>query len=237
MAIKYSNKTSHSIKKFLEPPFAGKHPKLNSKDANAVAAAEAAVTAAGAIAVEDIEEAKRLAAEFEAFGGGALTMALAQEAEPGDPLRDCWLARKRLRASETLSISRAEFLTARTDAATEAAEAIAAEAAAAEATAAVEADAAAETTAVAGAAAKAAADEPGAQAALAPKLQKRPGVGAGGMAEDAEETPGRPVCRVGAREELKTQAGCSAARKQTRQARPRDRHRSKFSDQVSTVMR
>jgi hypothetical protein len=29
----------------------------------------------------------RLAAEFEAMGGGALTMALAQEAEPEDSLR------------------------------------------------------------------------------------------------------------------------------------------------------
>jgi hypothetical protein len=50
------------------------------------------VTAAKAIALADLEDAKRLAAEFEAMGGGALTMALAQEAEPGDPLRECWLA-------------------------------------------------------------------------------------------------------------------------------------------------
>jgi hypothetical protein len=56
-----------------------------------VAAAEAAVTASEAIAVEDLEEAKRLAAKFEALGGDALTMALAQEAEPGDPFRGCWL--------------------------------------------------------------------------------------------------------------------------------------------------
>ena len=47
------------------------------------------MTAAKAIAVADFEEAKRLAAEFEAMGGGALTMALTQEAEPGDPLREC----------------------------------------------------------------------------------------------------------------------------------------------------
>jgi hypothetical protein len=47
------------------------------------------VTAAEAIAVADLEETKRLAAMFEALGGGALTMALAQEAEPGDPLRKC----------------------------------------------------------------------------------------------------------------------------------------------------
>ena len=102
MAIKYSNKMSHSITKFLESPFAGKcdskHPKLVSKGTMA-AAAEAAVTAAEAIAVADSEEAKRLAAKFEALGGGALTMALAQEAEPGDPLRECWLAHERLRVS------------------------------------------------------------------------------------------------------------------------------------------
>jgi hypothetical protein len=50
------------------------------------AAAETAVTAAEAIVVADLEEAKRLAAEFEALGGGALAMALAQKAEPGGPL-------------------------------------------------------------------------------------------------------------------------------------------------------
>jgi hypothetical protein len=69
------------------------------------AAAEAAVTAAEAIAVADLEEAKRLAANFEALSGGALTMALAQEAEPGDPLRECWLAHERLRVSEARSIN------------------------------------------------------------------------------------------------------------------------------------
>ena len=69
-------------------PFAGRHFKLISKGTKA-AAAEAAVTAAKAIAVADLEEAKRLAAKFEAFGGGALAMALGQEAEPGDPLREC----------------------------------------------------------------------------------------------------------------------------------------------------
>ena len=47
------------------------------------------MTAAEAIAVEDSEEAKRLAAKFEALGGGALIMALAQEAEPSGPLREC----------------------------------------------------------------------------------------------------------------------------------------------------
>jgi hypothetical protein len=78
--------------------------------------------------------------------------------------------------SEARSISRAEILTARTDAAAEVAEVSAAEAAAAEAAAAVEAVAAAkaaaavESAAAAGAAAKAAADAPGAEVALAPEL-------------------------------------------------------------------
>ena len=84
-------------------------------------------------------------------------------------------------------------------------EVAAAEAAAAES--AAEAAAAVEAAAAAGAAAKAAADAPGAQAALAPELLKEPGGGAGGMAEDAEEIPGRPVFSVGAREELKTRGG------------------------------
>jgi hypothetical protein len=114
-----------------------------------------------------LEEAKRLAAEFEALGGGALSMALAQEAEPGDHLREFWLPRERLRVSEARSINLAEILTARTDVAAEAAEVTAAEAAVAEAAAAVEAVAAAEAAAAAGGAAKAAADALGARAALA----------------------------------------------------------------------
>jgi hypothetical protein len=84
MAIKYGNTTGDSIKKFLESTFVGKHPKLISKGTKA-AAAEAAVTAAKAIAVVDLEEANHLAAEFGALGGGSLAMALAQEAKPGDP--------------------------------------------------------------------------------------------------------------------------------------------------------
>jgi hypothetical protein len=108
------------------------------------------VTAAETIAVADLEEAKRLAAEFKAIGGGALTMALAQEAGPGDHLRECWLARERLRVSEARSINLAENLTARTDVAAEAAEVAATEAAVAEAAAAVEAIAAAEAAAAAG---------------------------------------------------------------------------------------
>jgi hypothetical protein len=66
----------HSIKKFLDSHFDGKHPKPIQKGAKA-AATEAAVTAVEATAAADLEETKRLAAEFEALGGGALTMALA----------------------------------------------------------------------------------------------------------------------------------------------------------------
>ena len=149
------------------------------------AAAEAAVTAAEAIAMADLEEAKPLAAEFEPLGGGALTVAIAQEAEPGDHLRKCYLAHERLRVSEARSINRAEILMARTDSAAEVAEVAAAEAAAAEA------------AAAAGAAAKAAADAPGAEAALSPELPKEPGGGADGMAEDAEEiSRNRDVSRI-----------------------------------------
>ena len=49
MAIKYGNKTGHPIKKFLEAPVAGKHPKPIRKGTKA-AAAEAAVTEAIAVA-------------------------------------------------------------------------------------------------------------------------------------------------------------------------------------------
>jgi hypothetical protein len=84
------------------------------------------------------------------------------------------------------------------------AEVAAAEAAAAEASAAVEAVAAVKSAAAAGAAAKAAADAPGTEAALAPELPKEPGGSADGIAEGAEEIPGRPMFSVGAREKFKT---------------------------------
>ena len=104
MAIRFGNRTSLSIEKFLEAPFAGKHPKL-IKQGTKAAAAEAAVTAAEAIAVADLEEAKRLAAEFEATGSNALTMAIAQEAKPGGHSRMCWLAHERQqRKNSTLKI-------------------------------------------------------------------------------------------------------------------------------------
>jgi hypothetical protein len=54
MAIKYGNTTGHSIKKFLEAPVAGKHSKLMRKGTKA-AVAEAAVTAAEAVAVVDLD--------------------------------------------------------------------------------------------------------------------------------------------------------------------------------------
>ena len=114
-------------------------------------------------------------------------------------MRECWLAHERLRVSEARSISRSEILTARTDTAAEVADVAAAEAAAAEA-AAAESAAAAKAAAAAGTAAKAAADALGARTALAPELPKEPGGGAGGMAEDAEKIPGRPMFSVGARE-------------------------------------
>jgi membrane protein involved in colicin uptake len=125
-------------------------------------------------------------------------MALAQEAEPGDSLRECWLALERLCMSETRSINYAEILTARTDAAAEVAEVAAAEAAAAEAAAAMETSAAAEAAAAAGAAAKAATDALGAGTALAPELPKEPGGGADGIAEDAEKISGGPFLVWGA---------------------------------------
>jgi hypothetical protein len=109
--------------------------------------------------------------------------------------------------SEARSINRAEILMARADTSAEVAAVVAPEATAAEAAAAVEAVAAAEAAAAAGADAKAAADALGARTALAPELPKEPGGGAGGMAEDAEEIPGRPMFSVGARGELETRGG------------------------------
>jgi hypothetical protein len=71
MAIMLGNKTGLSIEKFFESPFAGKHPKLINTSTE-TAAAEAAVTPAEAIALADLEEAKRLAAEFEAEPGASV---------------------------------------------------------------------------------------------------------------------------------------------------------------------
>ena len=92
--------------------------------------------------------------------------------------------------SEARSINCTEILTARTDATAEVAEVAAAEAAAAEA-AAAEAATAVKTAAAAEAAAKTSAEALCARAALAAELPKEPEGGTGGMAEDAEEIPGR----------------------------------------------
>jgi hypothetical protein len=73
----------------------GKRPKPINKGTEAAAAEEESI-AAEAIAMLDLEEIKRLAAEFETFVGGALIAeeaeASAKTAAPVDPLRECWLA-------------------------------------------------------------------------------------------------------------------------------------------------
>jgi hypothetical protein len=109
----------------------GKRPKHIRKGTK-VAAAEAAAIATEAVAVADLAETERRAAEFEALGGGALTAEVA-EASPKPPPPPCASAGSCASVSEDRSIDRAEILTARTDAYTEATEVAAAEAAAAEA--------------------------------------------------------------------------------------------------------
>jgi hypothetical protein len=69
---------------YLRSPVLGKCPKLIRKGTKA-AAAEAEAIATEATATVDLAEIKRLAAEFEALDGGALIMALAETAAPGDP--------------------------------------------------------------------------------------------------------------------------------------------------------
>ena len=113
--------------------------------------------------------------------------------------------------SEARSINGVEILMARTDAAAEVAEVAAAEAAAAEAAAAeaaaAEAAASVEAAAAAGGATKAAAVAPRAEAAWAPELPKETGGSTGGIVEDVEEIPGRPMFSVGARDILKARGG------------------------------
>ena len=74
LVIKYINKASHSITNFPDSPFAGNHPKFIQNGTKA-AAAEAAEMAAETEAAAQQEQTKRLATEFEAFGGGAYTAA------------------------------------------------------------------------------------------------------------------------------------------------------------------
>jgi hypothetical protein len=80
-AIRFANYTATSIANYLHSSVLGKRPKLIHKGTKA-AAAEAAAAAAEAIDAEDLGETKRLVAEFEALGGGALTMALTKAPPP-----------------------------------------------------------------------------------------------------------------------------------------------------------
>jgi hypothetical protein len=74
MAIRYHQKTSPSITRFLEAPFAGKHSELIKKGTKATVA-EAAEVAAKTEVVGQQEKTVRLPSEFEALGGGAYTAA------------------------------------------------------------------------------------------------------------------------------------------------------------------
>ena len=85
------------------------------------------------------------------------------------------------------------------------------------------------------AAAKAAADALGAQAALASELPKEPGGGAGGMAEDAEEIPGRPMVSVGARVRVLA-ATASAAATSVRSSGPPTRRAARVRDALAHVV-
>ncbi len=99
-AIRYTHYTVISIANYLRSPVFGKRPKLVRKNTKA-AVAEAAEIAVEAEAAARMEETKRLAAEYEAMGGGAGTEALAQAAELGDLLRERWSAHTLLRYSST----------------------------------------------------------------------------------------------------------------------------------------
>ena len=88
-AIRYGNSTANSITNYLSSPVVRKRPKLVHKNIKA-ATVEAAEVAAKVEAAARMEETKRLAAEYEAMDRGAGTEALAQAAEPGDPLRERW---------------------------------------------------------------------------------------------------------------------------------------------------
>ena len=78
-AIRYGHSTATSITNYLSSPVFRNLPKLARKNTK-VATVEAAEVAAKAEAAARMEETKRLAAEYEAMGGGALTEALAQAA-------------------------------------------------------------------------------------------------------------------------------------------------------------
>jgi hypothetical protein len=85
MAIKYINKTSRSITKFLESTFAGKHPKLIKKGTKA-AAAEAAVTAAEAIAAVDLRRPTAWLLSLRPLSAVPSTWRSLRRPNPGKPL-------------------------------------------------------------------------------------------------------------------------------------------------------
>ena len=107
VVIRCATNMATSIANYLRSSVLGKRPKPIRKGSKA-AAAEAAVIATDAIAAANLAEIKRLAAVYEDLGGGALTMALAEEAVPVNPLRE---ARERLRVFEGRPICRAGILT------------------------------------------------------------------------------------------------------------------------------
>jgi hypothetical protein len=156
-AIRYGHMTGPSITKFLKSPVAGKRPKLIRKGTKAAAAEEAAA-AAEAEAAADLEKIKRLAAGFHAAAlKNPWAAAIAGVQEPGDTLREGWLASLLLGETERHSEALAKAFFKR-----EAAEAEAAEVAAAEAAAVAAAKAAAAALAAAAAAAAAAVGSSGA---------------------------------------------------------------------------
>jgi hypothetical protein len=134
-ATRYTHYTATSIANYLRSPVFGKHPKLVRKNTKA-AAVEAAEIAAEAEGTACMEETKRLAAEYEAMGGGAGTEALAQAAELGDLLRERWSAHTLLRESDRRAARFGELMSVREAVATEMAATNAAVAAAATAAAA-----------------------------------------------------------------------------------------------------
>ena len=186
-AISYGHSTATSITKYLRSPVLGNRPKLVRKNTKA-AAAEAATEAAKAEAAVRMEETKRLAAEYEAMDGGALTEteALAQAAEPGDPLREQWLAYQLLLESDRRAALLGEMLSARAAAAAE--------------TAAIDAAVAAAAAAEAAAASKAAAAVRKAAAEAVAAENKRRALDARNAGhKDGEDFSWRPVFGVGAR--------------------------------------
>ncbi len=129
-AIRYTYYTATSIANDSRSPVIGKHPKLVRKNTKA-AAVEAAEIAAEAEGTACMEETKRLAAEYEAMGGGAGTEALAQAAELGDLLRERWSAQTLLRESDRRAARFGELMSVREAIAAETAATTAAVAAAA----------------------------------------------------------------------------------------------------------